>query len=42
VWVVFLIRYVAFVSIINLLFYIALLALLLHPQSRSYRKVWFR
>jgi hypothetical protein len=42
VWVAFLIHYAAFVSIINLIFYIALLALLLHPQSRSYRKVWFR
>lgn len=30
------------VGLINLLFYIALLALLLHPQSREYRKTWFR
>jgi hypothetical protein len=37
-----LVRNFAFVAIINLLFYIALLALLLHPMSRSYRKVWFR
>lgn len=29
-------------ALINLLFYIALLALLLHPQSREYRKTWFR
>jgi hypothetical protein len=36
------VRNFAFVAIINLLFYIALLALLLHPMSRSYRKVWFR
>jgi hypothetical protein len=42
VWVAFLVKYFAFVNIITLLFYIALLALLLHPQSRSYRKVWFR
>lgn len=41
-WVAFLVLNFAFVSIITLLFYIALLALLLHPQSRSYRKVWFR
>lgn len=40
--VAFLVLYLAFASIISLLFYIALLALLLHPQSRSYRKVWFR
>lgn len=31
-----------FVFIVNLLFYGALLALLLHPQSRSYRRTWFR
>ena len=41
-WVAFLIHYFSFVFIISLIFYIALLALLLHPQSRSYRKVWFR
>lgn len=29
-------------AIITLLFYGALLALLLHPQSREYRKTWFR
>jgi hypothetical protein len=28
--------------VLNVLFYGALLALLLHPQSRSYRKIWFR
>jgi hypothetical protein len=42
VWVAFLIHYFAFVSILNLIFYIALLALLLHPQSRGYRRTWFR
>ncbi|HMC39202.1 MAG TPA: hypothetical protein VKI19_06035 [Acidimicrobiales bacterium] len=42
VWIAFLVHYFHFVSIINLLFYVALLALLLHPMSRSYRKVWFR
>jgi hypothetical protein len=40
--VAFLIYFFSFVSIINLIFYIALLALLLHPMSRSYRKTWFR
>jgi hypothetical protein len=29
-------------AIISLLFYAVLLALLLHPQSRSYRRTWFR
>ncbi|MDA8044657.1 MAG: hypothetical protein M0Z30_05380 [Actinomycetota bacterium] len=41
-WVAFLIVNFSFVEIITLLFYIALLALLLHPQSRSYQKIWFR
>ncbi len=41
-WVAFLVLYFTFGVIISVLFYIALLALLLHPQSRSYRKVWFR
>ena len=34
--------YLSFGTALNLLFYGALLALLLHPQSRSYRKIWFR
>ncbi|MDE3203022.1 MAG: hypothetical protein KGQ66_02235 [Acidobacteriota bacterium] len=42
VWVLFLIKYFAFVDIITLIFYVALLALLLHRQSRSYQKIWFR
>ena len=29
-------------AILSLLIYGAMLALLLHPQSREYRKVWFR
>ncbi len=29
-------------GVILLLFYVALLALLLHPQSREYRKTWFK
>lgn len=28
-------------DVINLLFEVALLALLLHPQSRDYRRIWF-
>ena len=31
----------AFIAVISLLFYIAMLALLLHPMSRSYRRTWF-
>jgi hypothetical protein len=38
----YIILYPSFGGIINLLFYGALLALLLHPQSRSYRRTWFR
>lgn len=40
--VLFLIKYFAVGEFISLLFYIALLALLLHPQSREYRKIWFK
>ena len=29
-------------SVINLIFEVALAALLLHPQSREYRKIWFK
>lgn len=29
-------------EILNLVFAIALVALLLHPQSRDYRRVWFK
>ena len=32
----------SFAAILNLAFFVALLALLLHPQSRSYRRTWFR
>jgi hypothetical protein len=32
----------SFLSLLNLLFYGALLALLLHPQSREYRRIWFK
>lgn len=28
-------------SVVNLLFEIALVALLLHPQSRDYQRIWF-
>ena len=40
--VAFLIYNFSFVSIVNLLFYGALVALLLHPQSRAYRRIWFK
>jgi len=29
-------------SLVNLLFEVALVALLLHPQSRDYQRIWFR
>ena len=29
-------------SIVNLMFAVALVALLLHPQSREYQRIWFR
>jgi hypothetical protein len=29
-------------GLINLIFEVALVALLLHPQSREYRRIWFR
>ena len=29
-------------SIVNLMFEIALVALLLHPQSRYYQRIWFK
>jgi hypothetical protein len=38
----FLVLAFSFGAIISLMFYLALLALLLHPQSRSYRRTWFR
>ena len=38
----YLLRGLSFGSIITLIIYVAMLALLLHPQSRSYRRVWFR
>lgn len=31
-----------FNNIINLMFDVALLVLLIHPQSRSYQKLWFK
>jgi hypothetical protein len=30
------------VGLINLMFEVALIALLLHPQSREYQRVWFK
>jgi MFS superfamily sulfate permease-like transporter len=41
-FVVILILFFSFAALINLIFYGALLALLLHPQSRAYRRTWFR
>ena len=41
-FIVFMVINFSFVVILNLLFYGALLALLLHPQSREYRRTWFR
>jgi hypothetical protein len=38
----FALRYFSFGSLISVIFYIALVALLLHPESRSYRRTWFR
>jgi hypothetical protein len=38
----YLVYFFSFYVVLNLIFYIALLCLLLHPMSRSYRKVWFR
>ncbi|MGH9056540.1 MAG: hypothetical protein ACRDYY_11870 [Acidimicrobiales bacterium] len=40
--VVFTLMYLSPGAVLNLLFYVALVALLLHPQSRSYRRTWFR
>jgi hypothetical protein len=40
--VVFLLLYFSSGALLNLLFYGALVALLLHPQSRSYARTWFR
>jgi hypothetical protein len=37
----YVVLYVGFISILSVIFYGALLALLLHRQSRSYRKIWF-
>jgi hypothetical protein len=34
--------YVSLGSLITLVFWTAMVALLLHPQSREYRKTWFR
>ncbi|MBW3610965.1 MAG: hypothetical protein M3N37_02170 [Actinomycetota bacterium] len=33
---------VALGNVINLMFDVALLVLLLHPQSRNYRQIWFK
>jgi hypothetical protein len=41
-WLVYLILGFSPILILTILVYGAMLALLLHPQSREYRKVWFR
>jgi len=41
VFLLYLVSHFSFASLINTMFYGALLALLLHPQSRGYRRVWF-
>jgi hypothetical protein len=41
-YVAFMVAYFSPLLILNLLFYGALLALLLHPQSRGYRRTWFK
>lgn len=40
--IAFVVLHFSWGSLLSLLFYGALLALLLHPQSREYRRVWFR
>jgi hypothetical protein len=40
--VIYLVLHIWYGSVITLLFYIALVALLLHPESRAYRRTWFR
>ncbi|MGH9078077.1 MAG: hypothetical protein ACRDY0_11625 [Acidimicrobiales bacterium] len=37
-----LVIYLAAASIVGLIFQVALVALLLHPQSREYKRIWFR
>jgi hypothetical protein len=41
-WVAFIVLHFSVFGVINLMIYGALLALLLHPQSRGYRRIWFR
>jgi hypothetical protein len=38
----FILVYFSAGALLNLIFYGALVALLLHPHSRSYRRTWFR
>ncbi len=38
----FALAFFSFANILNLVFDIALVALLFHPQSTAYRKTWFR
>ncbi|HEY3811202.1 MAG TPA: hypothetical protein VGL49_07190 [Acidimicrobiales bacterium] len=41
-FVAFAVLSLSFGSLVSLIFYVALVALLLHPESRSYRRTWFR
>jgi hypothetical protein len=38
----FTILYFSFGAVLSLIFWAALVGLLLHPQSREYRRVWFK
>jgi hypothetical protein len=40
-FVAYLVAHLSFLTVLNVVFYGALLALLLHPQSREYRRTWF-
>lgn len=44
-WTVFLLAYLhgfLGLGVINLIFQIALVAMVLHPQSREYQRIWFK
>ena len=40
-WVIFVVRGGGFSGVLNLIFAGVLVALLLHPQSREYQRIWF-
>jgi hypothetical protein len=41
-WLVYFVIAFSPVILLNMMVYAALLALLLHPQSRGYRRIWFK